>query len=405
LPRRSAGLLLLAAALVAAAVGWTIAAALLWDTGVPDDLRLPDLDSGDYFSAAELEEARSYESVIRLFYLGSLVAGLLVLAVYAKVGLRFVRESAAGPIGTGMLLAMLGLGLVWLTLLPFGILELWWQRRHDLTEAGYADVVVGGWLALGVEFAGISLAILIVMGLARPLPRLWWIPGAAAFVGLAALGAFVYPYLGGGEPLRDPVLVEAAERFEQEDDLPDVPIEVAEVSAYTTAPNAQAAGLGPSRRVILWDTILDGRFEDDELVFVIGHELGHHESAHLPKALAWYALFAFPGAWLIALATRRRGGMREPAAVPVALLVLVGLQLLASPAFTAISRNMEREADWIALDVTEDPDAGRDLFEGFSTALLADPDPPSWTTPILQTHPAILDRIAMVEAWEERNGR
>ncbi len=381
-----------------------MAAVLLWRSRVPADLELPRLAPGDFFSARELREAEDYEQVVRLISVGSLLTGLLVLSAYAWRGAPLLRESAAGPIGSGMLLAMLGLGLLWLTLLPFGLLELWWQRRHDLTEAGYGELVVGGWLGLGAEFLGISLAILIVMGLARLLPRLWWIPGAAVFVGLATLGAFVYPYLTGGERSDDPDVVAAADRLSRTEDLPDVPVDVVEVSTFTTAPNAQAAGLGPSRRVILWDTLLDGRFEDGEVVVVVAHELGHHAGEHIPKGIAWYALFAFPGAWAIARVTRRRGGMRAPEAVPLALLVLVGLQILASPAFTAISRHLEAEADWIALETTRDPAAARGLFEGFSTSLLADPDPPAWSEPVFGTHPSILDRIAMAEAWEERRG-
>jgi STE24 endopeptidase len=388
----------------AAATAWVVAAVFLWRTRVPADLSLPDLDARDYFTAEQLRAAHEYERVVRLLLVASLLTTVAVLAIYAWRGAAFLRESAAGPIGSGMLLAMLGFALVWLSVLPFGVLELWWQRRHGLSEAGYDDVIVGGWLALGGEFLGLSLAVVIVMGFARLLPRLWWIPGAAVFVGLAALGAFVYPYLGAAEtkPLRDPALLAAADRLEREDGLPDIRIDVATVSTETTAPNAEAAGMGPSRRIILWDTILDGRFDDDQLIVVIAHELGHHASEHIPKGIAWYALFAFPGAWLVARATRRRGGMREPAAVPLALLVVVGLQLLALPAFTAIGRHLEAEADWVALETTEDPDAARALFEGFSTSLLAEPDPPAWTKLVSETHPTILERIAMVEAWEAR---
>ena len=80
------------------------------------------------------------------------VVVIAVVAVYARIGPKFVRESAAGPVGTGMLLAMLGLGLVWLLQLPFGLAEVWWQRRHDVTLASYQEWIVNGWfvaLALG----------------------------------------------------------------------------------------------------------------------------------------------------------------------------------------------------------------------------------------------------------------
>jgi STE24 endopeptidase len=391
--------------LLAAAAAWVVAALYLWRTTVPSDLRLPDLDARDYLGAAEIREAERYETVARWLAICSILTTLLVLSVYAWRGARFLRESAAGPIGSGMLLAMLGFGLVWLIVLPFGLLELWWQRKHDLTEAGYADVIVGGWLQLGGEFVGLSLAILIVMGLARFLPRLWWIPGAAVFVGLATLGAFVYPYLVPSERLDRPELSAAADELARKEGIEPVPVEKLDVSGLTTAPNAEASGYGPSRKILLWSTILDGRFAEDELEFVVGHEIGHHAREHIPKGIGWYALFAFPGAWLIARATRRRGGMREPAAVPLAVFVLVVLQLAALPAFNAITRHMEQEADWAALEATEDPDAGRRLFEGFSRSLLADPDPPAWAIVAFASHPPALDRIAMVEAWEERNRR
>ena len=74
---------------------------------------------------------------------------LIVLALYAKWGHRFMGESAAGPIGTGMLLGMVGFALVWVAQLPFDVAELWWERRHHLTHVGYAARVFGDQQALG----------------------------------------------------------------------------------------------------------------------------------------------------------------------------------------------------------------------------------------------------------------
>src|SRR5207237_3268180 len=100
------------------------------------------------------------------------------------------------------------------------------------------------------------------------------------------------------------------------------PVAIESVHGETSAPNAEAAGFGPSRRVIVWDTLLNGRFATRELRFVLAHELGPLARNHLWKGLACYALFALPGAAAIAVGTRGRGGMKEPAAVPLALFVL-----------------------------------------------------------------------------------
>ena len=180
---------------------------------------------------------------------------------------------------------------------------------------------------------------------------------------------------------------------------------VEDVSGQTSAANAMAMGIGPSRRIVLWDTLLDGRFGDRQVRFVIAHEYGHQARKHIPKFIVWYALFAFPGAYLIARLTRRRGGMADPAAVPFSLLVLVVLQLAALPLQNVISRRIETEADWMALRTTHDPVADRRLMQSFTRTSLVQPDPPSWSYLLLDNHPTIMQRIALANAWEARTGR
>ncbi|MGI9111806.1 MAG: M48 family metalloprotease [Gaiellaceae bacterium] len=239
------------------------------------------------------------------------------------------------------------------------------------------------------------------MALAGRFPRRWWIAAAPVFVGLATLFAFVTPYLFPTEPA-SAALQADARRFASAQEIEPPRLSVQDVSDFTDAPNAFAAGFGPTRRVVLWSTLLDGPFSEGEVETVLAHELGHHSGNHILESLAWYALFALPGAWLIALATRSRGGMRQPAAVPVSLLVLTVLQLGSLPLQNAISRHMEEEADWVALETTRDADQARGLFEKFTTLALADPDPPAWSTTLFDGHPSILELIELAEAWRAR---
>jgi STE24 endopeptidase len=340
--------------------------------------------------------------VLRIETVVGLLATVAVLALYAWRGHRLMRESAAGRIGTGMLLGMMGLAFLWLAGLPFAVFEVWWLRRYDVAEIGYLEAIFGGWFALGAAFLFICFALLIVMGLAG-LMRHWWIAGAPVFVGLAALFAFVYPYLVvEDEPLRDPTLQADVREYSRAQGMKPPRVRIERVSDYTEAPNAYATGFGPTKHVFLWDTLTEGDFTTDEVRVVLAHELGHHSREHILRSLGWYALFAFPGAYLIAVATRRRGGMSRPEAVPVSLLVLVVLQLAALPVDNAISRHLEAEADWIALETTRKPDAARTLFAKFTRETLAEPDPPRWTVLLLDSHPTVADRIAMAEAWKDR---
>ena len=59
--------------------------------------------------------------------------------MFARYGVRWAKESAAGRMGTGMLLGMLGFALLWAVQVPFSVLELWWERRHHLSSLGYCQ--------------------------------------------------------------------------------------------------------------------------------------------------------------------------------------------------------------------------------------------------------------------------
>jgi STE24 endopeptidase len=386
------------------AAAWAASAWFLWPRSVPP-LDMPRLDAATYFSAEQLRAAASYSRFERIDWLLSTVVELGALAWYARNGPRWARESAAGRLGTGMLLGMLGFALVWAVQLPFGVAELWWERKHDLTRVGYLDVVISDWRALGGAFTFLCLALAIVMGFARKVGDLWWLPAAPVFVALATLFAFVNPWLLNTHPLRDDKLRAAATRLEKIEGVPRTPIVVEPVREITRLPNAEATGFGPSRRVVLWDTLLDGRFTDREVTVVIAHEIGHLDHDDIWRSVGWYTLFAFPGTFLIAQITRRRGGMSRPQAVPLSLLALVGLGVLAQPLNNVIGRRIEIAADWAALDATKDPAGATQLFRRFVPTTLSQPNPPRWDYVMLEGHPTIMQRLAIVEAWSARNGR
>ena len=373
---------------------------------MPHGLRLSGLDEHRYFQRRDLREAESYGNFTTWDSVLSLVAEVAVVAAYARWGARWVRESAAGRIGTGMLLGMLGLAFVWLAQVPFGVAQLWWERRHDLAHISYHEWILDNWLGLGGLFLFISFALLVVMVLVRPLRDRWWIVGAPFFVALALLFAFVQPWLIPNlHNLNDPKLAAAARTLERREGVAPTPVKVQDVHSVTAAPNAEATGMGPSRRVVLWDTLLDGRFSDREIRVVLAHELGHLGRHHIWKLLGWYALLAIPGAFVIARITQRRGGMARPEAVPLGLLVLVVLNLLALPVENLVTRHVEAEADWMALQAARDPAAQRALFQHFTRISLEEPDPGFVDYVLFENHPTVMQRIAMVEAWRARQRR
>ena len=164
-------------------------------TAVPDDLALPDVDVDAVFGGDFVDRAKRYERFFYVDWVLAQIALFVTLWFYAKRGAAFARESSAGPIGTGMLLGMLGLAIVWLVHVPFALAAHYWQRRWDQNDLSYLEWLFEDWAVLAAQFLSVCIALLIVMGLARRLGDRWWLPGAAVFVGIAAFFSFVSPYL------------------------------------------------------------------------------------------------------------------------------------------------------------------------------------------------------------------
>jgi STE24 endopeptidase len=387
--------------IVLAAAVWLVAAALLWRTKVPADLKLPRLDASAYFSAPELHRAARYSSGVRALFLLGAVVQLAVLTVLALLGRRMARGFALGEIGAGVMIGVAASLFVAVTTLPVGLLGLWWDRRYGISSEEYWSYVLGQWGGVVGQTATVAIVLAVVMLLARRFPRGWWAIVAPIFVLVGAVfvvvGALLAPI--GTQPIRDPRIVPVVERLKQREGVPHTKIRVDKVSNQTPAVNGETTGLGPTTVVILWDTLFRSHLSARAIEFVTAHELGHAARRHIWKGLGWGLLFIVPLTFVLAEATRRRGGLHRAEVVPFALLVAFVLSLLTMPLQNVVSRRYESEADWMALQATRDPVAGREAFRSFTRIDLSQPNPPVWSYVLLDDHPTVLQRIAMTRAW------
>jgi STE24 endopeptidase len=205
--------------------------------------------------------------------------------------------------------------------------------------------------------------------------------------------------------LDNPRLEAEVQALAQRTGVGSVDVVVRDAASRTRAGNAEVYGFGPTRKVVLWDTLLDGGYTPGEIRALVAHELAHVGRHHVWKALGWVVLLALPVMFVLAKATDVRGGMQRPEAVPVALLTVLCLELVLLPATNAVSRRYEAEADWQALEATGDPASEQALILRLSRASLADPDPPTWAYILRRTHPSAMQRIAMARVWEQRNAQ
>jgi STE24 endopeptidase len=362
-----------------------------------------------YFTQEQIDRARGFRRPQLALFGGSLIvqAGVLVLLV-RRPPRRAAARLARGPLGRPLLgAATVGAALSLATgLAPLPISAVSHQRAVDV---GLSTQTWAAWVAdrgrseaIGAALAGAGA--LLVIALARRFPRHWWAPAAAVTVVVGA--GFVYagpivldPVFNRFEPL--PAGQARADVLELADragvDVGEV--FVMDASRRTTAANAYVAGLGPTKRVVIYDTLLE-RFTRDEVRLVVAHELGHVHHRDLRNGLLWLALVAPFGLLAIQRLTERLTSARGTAAMLPALalslmLVSTGLSWVSN----RLSREVEARADTYALRLTGEAEAFIAFERRIAAQNVADPDPPGWVTAILATHPPAVERIGAGVAW------
>jgi STE24 endopeptidase len=388
------------ATLAVAGAVWIVLAALLWRTTVPS-LHVPRLDERAVFGAVLVRHAQRYERFLVWDWLAGTAIAVAAYVLVVRRARPLAPRLGLRPVNGGIVLGLLTITVVWAASIPFALAATWWERRHGISREGYAAALVAQWgQLLGLAFATLVL-LGIVLLLARRFGRRWWIAATPTIVALALLVQFVQPFLLsiGTKPLHSPQLRTAVARLEAREHAGSPSVRVDDVSGRTREANAFAIGFGPSAHVVIWNTLLDGRFPSAQVRFVIAHELGHLARNHVLRGVGWFALLLLPVLALVASAT----DLRRAAAVPLALLLIALAQLVLLPVRNAISRRIETEADWLALNATRDPAADRGLFAGFVATSLQDPSPPRWVHVLLDDHPSALQRVELAQAWRARN--
>ena len=322
-----------------------------------------------YFSAAQLERGKSFRSGQLWLAVGQMAIGVGTLVFFVRrpperlMALR--RPVLAGAATAAAISVVAGL-----TPLPLRAIA-----RERAKDVGLVTQDWTGWVAdvarseaIGAVLAGAGGALLIVA--MRRAGRRWWVAGAVAVVGFAVVSVYAGPIVL--EPLFNKFTpVPAGELRRDVLQLArEAGVDVGEVyemdaSRRTTAANAYVGGLGQTKRVVLYDTLVRD-FTPAETRLVVAHELGHVHHHDLRNGLLWIAIVAPFGMWAVAVLSERlapRDAPLGPRAVPA---VALSLALLLPPITwisNQLSRDVERRADAFALELTRDPKT----FEGFQT--------------------------------------
>lgn len=366
-----------------------------------------------HFDAATIDKGREFRSHgYGLYFLRKGLVGLLLIgALVSGAHLRLRRL----PFGSGVVGATLALLVVFalleVTRWPFGLYGLSLARA-----AGISHQSVGSWWVdtlqgLGIFLVETAVAGGVLFGLMKVRPRSWpfWAAGGVALGG--ALLTFLIPVLidpvfNKFTPLQDAALRERFLNITRQAGVPVKEVLVADASRRTTAVNAYFTGFGPTRRIVLYDTLIQS-LTPREADLVIAHEAGHWRLHHIYKGLAMGVVGAGLALWLAAALLRALFGARafglagplDPAAAVLFVLLYWLGMFLSMPIENAISRRVEAQADQFALDLTGDAATEVAVEVALTKKNLGDVAPPPLARFFFFSHPGALERIAQAERY------
>ncbi len=403
-----------------------------WTAAAPAAAAPPVAASGEAAAAvddAEIPQVkvtdamRQHQRAVDVLYFAGALYGLLVLVSLLAFGISrrardVARRLSRREFVAGMLAYALLAAAITVLSLPLDFVSGYVvPHRFELSDQSLAAWLLdqGKGLLLGVVL-GSPLAALALVGV-RKVRRWWfalWLGAVPIMLALMLVAPVLLdPVFNEFKPLENEELrTEILDLAERAGILGGRVYQV-DKSKQTKTMNAYVNGLGPTKRIVLWDTTI-AKLDRDELLFVMAHEMGHYAMHHVWLGVGVFLVLLLPVLWasqrLVESATARWGRRwgfahpHDPAAIPLLLLVVSAVFFLLTPAINALSRTIEHHADIYALEMTRNGNAGARAFVKLAEDSKVLPDPHPFVRFWRYSHPTLAERIAFCRTyrpWEE----
>jgi STE24 endopeptidase len=285
------------------------------------------------------------------------------------------------------------------------------DRRFQLSTQTIRGWIIEQFKGLGIELVFGVLAGMMLYYLIANI-RLWWIVAAGIFAVFSIILSTILPFVilpifYKVNPLSDPQLKDDLLEMTEKAGVGNIDrVLVADESRRSIRANAFFSGVGKSRSIVLFDTLLSN-FTHREITTVVAHELGHYVNKDIWKEALTSGILILPPFFVADIALRSAvaasslTSMIDPSGVPLIFAVLIAATFALQPVSNAISRRVERKADEFALNVASDPDAQASAERRLADLSLSVDRPSRLVELLFYTHPPSSQRIKLAEDWKK----
>lgn len=284
------------------------------------------------------------------------------------------------------------------------------SKNYGISTQSFSSWMRDNVLDFWIDFGMSVLMVTVLYWIIKKSPKRWWVYAWALTVPFSLFLMFIQPVVidpiyNDFYPLKDKALEMKILSLAEQADIPSEHVYEVNMSEKTNSLNAYVTGIGGNSRIVLWDTTLK-RLSDEEILFIMAHEMGHYVVKDIYLNIAVYLLMTLIGLWLIAKimpwVIRRYGSilkikqMSNIHSLPLFLLISSFLLFFSSPLSNAISRYQEVRADEYAMELVENPEAAISTFQQLTKAGLSEVHPSVLVKWFRYSHPPMLERINKV---------
>ena len=389
------------------------------NSGIPAALKGTVADPNTFMTAQEMVLSEDLSKIRNfLFFVATpfewFLYFMILITGISNLFERWCSDQKWAIWKNGMYLFLLSL-LLFILQFPLNYYQYRLSKSYGISTQVFSswmkDNVIDFWLDLGMSV----IIVTVIYWLIKKSMKRWWLYAWALTVPFTIFLMFIHPVVidpiyNDFYPLKDKALETKILSLAEEADIPSEHVYEVNMSEKTNALNAYVTGIGDNSRIVLWDTTLK-RLTDEEILFIMGHEIGHYVMKDIYISIAVYLLMTLIGLWLIAKIMPRmihRYGsklkikqMSNIHSLPLFLLISSVLLFFSSPLSNVVSRSQEARADEYAMELVEDPEAAVSSFQQLTKAGLSEVNPSTLVKWFRYSHPPMLERINKIADEEE----
>ncbi len=389
------------------------------DTSIPSSLQGSAVDPQTFMSKEQLAQSNHYSNVKNLLFFVLTPLEWLFYVSVLVFGVSRSLENWSMKKGRGLRTISYVVALSFITFLFFLPIKFYSYRLgvlYNLSTQSIASWLQDSVIDFVVDLAYLTVTALVLFWLIRRFGRKWWFYAWILTVPFTIFMMFIQPVVidplyNDFYQLKDKALEQKILSIAHRANIPAEHVFEVNMSEKTNTLNAYVTGIGANSRIVLWDTTLE-KLSDDEILFVMAHEMGHYVKKDIYQGMGIYLAASFVGLWLVsvvlsAVLAKKNNQMgltshRDMSVLPFILLLISILSFIYSPIDNSFSRMQESRADRYALEMTHDPESGVSSFQKLSSFGLTQVNPPFLVKLFRYGHPTMLERLIKMDAADSK---